>query len=132
MILDLQNTRLGRPGCELTYFFCSSISYELRKGHLDHLLKFYYDEFSQQLVELGDDVIKACYTFDELKKDFDDCYSFGFVMGCLHSHVSCLDYLDVLTYQNHQLNINYQTSTSDAKSSLKTSQGYFFSFIWSM
>ena len=87
MILDLQNTRLGRPGCELTYFFCSSISYELRKDHLDELLRFYYDEFSEQLIQLGGDVFNACYTFEELKKDFDDCYSFGFVMGCLHSHV---------------------------------------------
>jgi hypothetical protein len=75
-------------GCELTYFFCSSISPELRKDHSEDLLQFYYDEFLEQLVQLGDGADKTCYTFEELKNDFDDCFSFGFVMGCLHSHVS--------------------------------------------
>ena len=87
MIVDLQNTRLGRPGCELTYFFCSSTTPEQRKDHLDELLRLYYDEFFEQLTILGDGCDQTCYTFDQLKDDYAECFSFGFVMGCLHSHV---------------------------------------------
>jgi hypothetical protein len=32
-MLDLQGTRIGRPGIELAYFFCSSTSPQQRKGH---------------------------------------------------------------------------------------------------
>ena len=33
-ILDFQNTRIGRPGIELAYFLCSSVSPKQRKEHL--------------------------------------------------------------------------------------------------
>jgi len=46
-IVDLQNTRLGRPGIELAYFFCSSTSPKQRKDHFEELLRFYYDQFCQ-------------------------------------------------------------------------------------
>ena len=87
IIVDLQNTKLGRPGIELAYFFCSSTSPEQRKEHLDELLKLYYDEFFQQLTQLGGGCEKIVYTFEELKEEVNECYAFGFIMGCLHSQV---------------------------------------------
>ena len=87
IILDLQNSKLGRPGLELAYFFCSSTSPEQRKNHLDDLLQLYYDEFLKQLTMLGGGCEKTCYTFNELKDDLNECYSYGFVLGCLHSQV---------------------------------------------
>ncbi len=38
MILDLQSTRMGRPGIELAYFFCSSTSPKQRKDHFQVLV----------------------------------------------------------------------------------------------
>ena len=87
MMVDLQNTKLGRPGVEMAYFFCSSTSPEQRKGHLVELLRFYYDEFCEQLTLLGGGCEKECYTFEELMHDFNECYPFGFIMGCMHSQV---------------------------------------------
>ena len=87
MIVDLQNTKLGRPGIELAYFFCSTTSPEQRKGHMDELLQLYYSDFHQQLTQLGSGCEKTCYTFEELRDEVNECYAYGFIMGCLHSQV---------------------------------------------
>lgn len=89
-MLDLQNSKLGRPGLELAYFFCSSTSPEQRKLHLVDLLELYYDEFNQQLTQLGGGIEEAVYTFEDLLEDFNECYSYGFILGCLHSQVKLL------------------------------------------
>ena len=85
-IVDMQTTRFGRPGIELAYFFCSSTSPEQRKNHIDELFGFYYDQFFKELRSLGDDS-EPSFTLQELKADYDDCYAFGFIMGCMHSQV---------------------------------------------
>jgi hypothetical protein len=87
IIVDLQNTKLGRPGIELAYFFCSSTSPEQRKDHLSDLLRFYFDEFYEQLTLLGGGCEKTCFTFKEIMEDFNECYPFGFIMGCMHFQV---------------------------------------------
>ena len=86
-IVDLQGTRLGRPGVELAYFFCSSASPQQRKDHFQTLLKFYYNEFSNQLKSLGYNA-ESYLTFDELLTDFDECYPYGFITGCIHAQVN--------------------------------------------
>jgi len=53
IMVDLQNTRIGRPGIDLSYFFCSSTSPQQRKDHFDELLRFYYDCFFEELRNLG-------------------------------------------------------------------------------
>jgi hypothetical protein len=85
-ILDLQNTRLGRPGLELAYFFCSSTSPQQRKENFEELFQFYYDQFFLELTILGD-TSKPFFSLEDLKKEYDECYTFGFVMGCMHSQV---------------------------------------------
>ena len=94
--MDLQNTRLGRPGIELAYFFCSSTSPEQRKNHFDELFKFYYDQFFHELQSLGD-TSEPCFTLEELKADYDDCYAFGFIMGCMHSQVTFFNGVNFLS-----------------------------------
>lgn len=91
VIVDLQNTKLGRLGIELAYFFCSTTSPEQRKDHLEELLQLYYDEFLQQLTQLGGGCEKTCYTLEKLKDDFNECYPFGFIMGCMHSQVNLVE-----------------------------------------
>ena len=82
----MQGTRFVRPGIELVYFFCSSTSPEQRKGHFDELLRYYYDCFRDELKSVGGDS-EPFFSFDDLKKDYDECYSFGFAMGFAHSQV---------------------------------------------
>ena len=85
-ILDLQNTRLGRAGVELAYFFCSSTSPQQRKSHFEDLLKLYYDCFYTELNNLGDNS-EPFFTFDDLKEEYNDCFSYGFILGCMHAQV---------------------------------------------
>ena len=85
-IVDLQCTRLGRPGVELAYFFCSSTSPQQRKDHFQSLLQFYYNQLCNELKNLGANA-ESYFSFDDLHKDFDECYSYGFITGCFHSQV---------------------------------------------
>jgi hypothetical protein len=84
IMLDLQNTRIGRPGIELSYFFCSSTSPQQRKDHFEELLKFYYDCFFEEIKNLGDNS-EPYFTFEDLKQEYDECYNYGFILGCMHS-----------------------------------------------
>ena len=84
--VDLQGTRLGRPGLELAYFFCSSTSPMQRKNYFEDLLRFYYNQFCEELKSLGGPS-EPCFSLDELKKEYDECYPYGFIMGCMHSQV---------------------------------------------
>ena len=43
--------------------------------------------FFHELQGLGD-TSEPCFTLEELKADYDDCYAFGFIMGCMHSQVT--------------------------------------------
>ena len=92
VLLDLQITRLCRPGYELAYFFCSSTSRQQRRNHFEELLQFYYDRFFQELKDLGDDS-EPFFTFDDLKEEYSAGFVFGFIMGFMHAQVPtyCLD-----------------------------------------
>jgi len=75
-------------GLELAYFFCSSTSPQQRREHFQTLLKLYYNQFCEELKSLGDKAGEY-FTYDALLEDFDECYPFGFIMGCVHSQVKC-------------------------------------------
>ena len=91
-ILDLQNTRLNRPGMELSYFFCSSTSPQQRKSHFEDLLKLYYDCFFEELKNLGDDS-EPFFTLEDLQEEYNECFAFGFILGCMHAQVKKLNSL---------------------------------------
>ena len=86
IMVDLQNTRIGRPGIELAYFFCSSTSPQQRKDHFEELLRVYYDSFFEELRNLGN-TSEPYFTFEDLKQEYDECYNYGFIMGCMHAQV---------------------------------------------
>jgi len=65
------------------------LSPEQRKGHFDELLRYYYDAFFEELKSLGDDS-EPFFSFDDLKKEYDECYPFGFAMGFAHSQVNLI------------------------------------------
>ena len=85
-IVDLQGTRIGRPGMELAYFLLSSTSPEQRKEHFGDLVKYYHDRFIQELNGL-ESSFEAPFTLEELRAEVDNCYVFGFIMGCGHAQV---------------------------------------------
>ena len=88
-MVDLQSCRLGRPGIELAYFFCSSTTPQQRKEHFEDLFKFYYDQFFAELKDLGDNS-EPQFSLEELRTEYDECYAWGFVQGCVHAQVAVI------------------------------------------
>lgn len=86
-MVDLQGMRVGRPGLELTYFMCSSTSPQQRRQHFDELIELYFDRFVQELKDL-ESGFEPPFNLEELKKEYDDCFEFGFIMGCGHAQVN--------------------------------------------
>lgn len=78
-VLDLQLTRYGRLPLDLGYFFCSSIDDEMRNEKLPELLKHYHQKLTNCLVSYG--YTETLYPFETFEKDFDDCFTFGFLTG---------------------------------------------------
>ncbi len=51
-----------------------------------YVYRHYYDCFFKELKSLGD-VSEPIFSFEDLQKEYDQCYPYGFVMGCAHSQV---------------------------------------------
>ena len=83
-MLDFQLCRRARPAIDLVYCLGSSTSPETREEHLEELLQFYHDKLTEILDKYG---YKDCYSLSDFKKDFHDCYIFGFVLGTSHAQV---------------------------------------------
>ena len=82
----MQSARIDRPGIELAYFFCSSTSPQQRVDNFQDLLRHYFVSFFDELRNLGD-TSEPFFTLEELKEEYDECYSFGFINGCAHAQV---------------------------------------------
>ena len=96
-MVDLQSCRLGRPGIELAYFFCSSTTPQQRKEHFQDLFKFYYDQFFAELKDLGDNS-EPQFTLEDLRAEFDEGYPWGFVQGCVHAQVTVQSNQDLFVF----------------------------------
>ena len=79
--MDWQLIKYTRPSVDLVYFFGSSMDASFRKKYLSSLLKIYHENL---IAELNNFDYKNLYSFDDLMKDFEDTWGFGFVMSCLH------------------------------------------------
>ena len=70
-IIDFQLSRCASPVLDLTFMIYACTSQELREGHYDELLKYYYEVLSTQVRALGSDPDKL-YSWDlfmsEIKK----------------------------------------------------------------
>jgi len=104
MMLDYQFTNLGRPGNDITYFIYTSTSRQQRLDHLDELLHDYYNTFVQDWKSLGGDSLEVPFTFEEIVKEFDECFSFGLIKGVGFSQVSIIFLL--LFFRMNCLNMN--------------------------
>ena len=83
-LLDLQLMKYCRPTVDLTYFFGSSSFAPFRKEHLKSLLKIYHDKLTRELEVFG---YKDIYSYEDLLKDFEDTWGFGFACSLLHVQV---------------------------------------------
>lgn len=77
--IDWQMTNWGMPVADLHYLLYSSTTYEVRKNHLDNLLKLYYDKF----IHLAGPI--QGYTFERFYQQFQDTKIIGFCMGLMLS-----------------------------------------------
>lgn len=83
---------------DLNYFFYSSTTSELRRAHLDDLLRIYHRSFQSALATLGVSFPK--FTFEYLKKEFVAAMPYGFMVACFILPVimnSSLDIAEVTT-----------------------------------
>lgn len=86
-LVDLQMFRRGNPSVDLAYLFGTSTSPDMRKEHLDSILRLYYDKLDSNLAILG--YPSKMYPFDAFLRDFKHTYFFGIILGSLHSMVQC-------------------------------------------
>lgn len=78
-ILDWQLAMLQNPAFDLSYFIYACGSKEIFHK-LDDLLKFYHDEFSNFLKQLGSQPEKI-YTYKQLLEDWKIFSSFGIILS---------------------------------------------------
>ena len=84
VLLDLQLIKYARPTVDLAYFIGSSTSPSFRAANLKKCLEFYHEALTQELEAFG---YKTVYSLDLLKSDFQDCWMFGYFVGCMHVQV---------------------------------------------
>lgn len=75
--LDFQFSQWSSPVFDLHYFIFTSAAPHLRFDRINEFLKIYHDSFVATLEKLND---KTCYTFDDLKRDFDEKYLWGLII----------------------------------------------------
>lgn len=93
-MIDLQLVRRARPAVDLVYLLGSSTTPEFREGHMEEVLTFYHETLTGLLGKFG--YSPELYTYAQLKKDFDECFIFGFVMSTMHSMVTNENMLNIL------------------------------------
>ena len=81
----MQIMRVANPSIDLVYLLCSSSNNDARKEHLETWLKVYHDALMDDMKLLG--YPESVYSFDELKKDVDHAFLYGFFMGFMHCQV---------------------------------------------
>ena len=84
-MVDLQLVRRARPSIDLVYLLGTSTGPEFREKHLEEILSFYHSTLIAGLTKFG--YSSDLYTYQQLKKDFDECFIFGFVMGTMNAMV---------------------------------------------
>lgn len=71
-VIDYQLSRYASPAIDLSFFFYSCTSQELREMHYDELLKVYHNNLSELLKDLGSDPTEL-FPFEALQVFFTIC-----------------------------------------------------------
>ena len=82
--VDLQGPALCRPTSDLAYLIYLNTTPELRKSKLQDILQKYYETLTENLEHYG---YKDVYTFEKFKKDFEECFCVGLMMGLINVQV---------------------------------------------
>ncbi|KDR22625.1 uncharacterized protein LOC110826734 [Zootermopsis nevadensis] len=78
--VDFQISRFTSPALDLQYFMYTSPNEEVRFEHTDDLLNAYHVELRETLHILGCSDVE--FTFQQLRKDFEDKAVFGLITSC--------------------------------------------------
>ena len=78
--IDFQITRYSTPVLDLQYFIHTSASEQVRSEYTEHLLQVYHTELQGTLKTLACD--HHIYTFEQLKKEYEDRSLFGLITAC--------------------------------------------------
>ena len=76
-MVDLQICRRARPSLDVACLLVTTTNEDFRANNLEEALKFYHSRLGHYLSKCGHDV-NGLYPFEQLKKEFDECFVFGF------------------------------------------------------
>ncbi|TRY75572.1 hypothetical protein TCAL_14572 [Tigriopus californicus] len=77
--IDFQNSMRTRPTMDLVHLFYQSTTPDLRKDHLNALLKLYHSELLLNLEMRG--ISPRVYPEEQFHQDFKNCFIHGLYMG---------------------------------------------------
>ena len=77
---------LGRPTYDVAVLLCTSTTTEVRKTHLDSLLRYYHQELLSKVEELGHST-KDRYSLEDLLLDYQHSFPFALFFGIVNSQV---------------------------------------------
>ena len=80
-LVDWQITMLGHPGRDISHFFFSSTSPEMRENHREELLSHYFATLSAALDKLGFCLREHGYTEEIFRAEMKRRYFFGLFIG---------------------------------------------------
>ena len=78
--IDFQMARYSSPVLDLQYFIHTSASEQVRSEYTEHLLQMYHTELQDTLRKLG--CYHHIYTFEQMKKEYEDRSLFGLITAC--------------------------------------------------
>jgi hypothetical protein len=116
-LIDFQIASYSTPVLDLQYFIHTSASEPERSEYTEHLLQVYHTELRDTLQTLGCD--HHIYTFEQLKKEYEDRLFFGLITACTVLSVVLADPAEAFDMQN----VREDGSQIDPKSVEKTYSG---------
>lgn len=77
--LDFQMYTYDSPAQDLLFFIWTSVQFDVLKEHFDDLLKYYHDNFTEILFQLGCDV--SPFSFDKFQDELKEATKYKIVNG---------------------------------------------------
>ncbi|XP_062551178.1 uncharacterized protein LOC134216255 [Armigeres subalbatus] len=95
LLLDYQMSFWGTPACDIIYSLYNTCSIETRDNHRDELIKFYHDEFTATLNNLG--YLKKIPTLVDLHVEILKCGYLETFLSCTFLPVMILPFEEIMS-----------------------------------
>lgn len=93
-MIDFQLARCASPALDISFFFYSCTSQEMREKHYDELLKVYHKSLSDLVRDLGSDP-EVLFPYSDFEQEMNESARFGVGMGMESIPFSVMDDCDV-------------------------------------